>query len=341
MRFNVPGVRIADVATCDFRVMQAFDTETLLRTARPADAEQLLSSAVARRMLREMGISRRYLTHVPGRPVGLNNPNALDLARSAISRLMTRRKKELQHLDAVIFSSTSNPNPCNCQAAILADEFGLGGLCMDVKAGCSTGLIAVVQAALLVQAGCERVLVIMAENLSRFAPPHDLRMLCTVGDGAACILVERSSGPGFLAVTQGTEARFARSMAIKEPFPPSEANARYQYEFTDIPAATQFLQDTWRSVISETVSSAGIRPMELSYAAIHQTNAAQVRMVTSEVMLPVARVPIVVDRFGNMGTPTFAVALSRVHSRMRPGDRYLLLAIGGGISWCGIVAEHS
>ena len=56
--------------------------------------------------------------------------------------------------------------------------------------------------------------------------------------------------------------------------------------------------------------------------------------------LPPERVPDVVRCHGNMGTPTFAVAMSRDFERLRPGDTYLMQAVGGGISWCAIVAEH-
>jgi 3-oxoacyl-[acyl-carrier-protein] synthase III len=340
MRLSVPGVRIADVETCNFGLMQSYDTEALLRAARPADAERLLGSPACRRLLAELGVERRYLTHVPGQPPERGRLNALDLARSAVERLISRRGSALEWLDAVVFASTSNPNPCNSQAALLAGELGLGGSCMDLKAGCSGGLLAVMQGALLIQAGCERVLVVMAENLSQFTPPEDLRMLCTVGDGPACVLLERAPGPGFLPVIHGTHAGRCSGMTIREPFPPASGDARYVYEFADTTATARFLHDAWHSVLDETLNAAGIAPEELAFAAVHQTHAAQVQSLAVALGLCAERVPIVVDGFGNMGTPTVAVALARVHPMLRPGSRYLLQAVGGGISWCGIVAEH-
>jgi 3-oxoacyl-[acyl-carrier-protein] synthase III len=341
LRCNVPNVRIADVETCDFGLMPAYDTAALLRAARPADAERLQASPASRRMLAELGVERRHLTQVPGRPPERGRIDALQLARSAIERLKARRPREMERLDAIIFVSTSNPNPCNSQAALLAGEFGLPGSCMDLKAGCSSGLLAIMHGAMFIQGGCQRVLVVMAENLSRFTPPEDLRMLCTVGDGAACVLLEQAPGPGFLAMIHGTYAKLASSMTIREPFPPDTAEARYVYEFGDSAATARFLQDVWPSVLDETLNAAGVPRNELECAVLHQTHAAQVRALTSELGLDAGRVPMVVDSFGNMGTPTFAVALARVHRRMRPGMRYLLQAVGGGISWCGIVAEHA
>ena len=126
----------------------------------------------------------------------------------------------------MIFVSTSNPHPCNSQAALLAAACGLSGSCMDIKAGCSGGVLGLLQGALLLRSGCERVLVVMAENLSQFTPPEDLRMLLTVGDGAAAILLERAHGSGFLSMLHGTEPALSDTMTVGATFPPMTADAR-------------------------------------------------------------------------------------------------------------------
>src|SRR5436309_2090195 len=159
MRLSVPGVRIADVEPCDFGLMPSYDTDHLLRLASPDQWERYLESAVSRRLIAELGVERRHLTHVPGQPLDPRRRTAIDLARSAVERLRMRRSRELDRLDAFIFASTSNPNPCNCQAALLAEALGITASCYDLKSGCSSGVLGLIQAALLIDAGCERVLV--------------------------------------------------------------------------------------------------------------------------------------------------------------------------------------
>jgi 3-oxoacyl-[acyl-carrier-protein] synthase III len=341
MRLSAPGVRIADVETCDFGLMPRYDTSELLRASRSADAERCLRSAMSRRMIAELGVEHRHLTHMPGTPPVANRLTAFDLARSAVTRLRARRGRELARLDALIFVSTSNPNPCNSQAALLAGELGMSGSCMDLKAGCSGGVLGLMHAALLIRAGCERVLVVMAETLSQFTSPDDLRMLLTVGDGGACVLVERAPGSGFLAMIHGTHAELADAMTVRTPFPPATADARYVYEFSDTRDTAAFLHTQWRAVFAETLTAAGIERVDLAYALVHQTHVAQLRGLAADLGLEATRMPMVVDGHGNMGTPTFAVALARTHASLLPGQRYLLQAVGGGVSWCGIVAEHA
>jgi 3-oxoacyl-[acyl-carrier-protein] synthase-3 len=292
-------------------------------------------------MIAELGVERRHLTQMPGTAPDPARLTAFDLARSAVMRMAARRAHDLQRLDALIFVSTSNPNPCNSQAALLARELGLPGSCMDLKAGCSSGVLGIMQAALLIRSGCERVLVVIAENLSQFTPADDLRMLLTVGDGAACVLVERAAGAGFVSMVHGTHAALAGTMTVRTPFPPTGPDARYLYEFSDTATAVEYLHDRWRQTFDEVLSAAGVAPGDLAGAALHQTHGAQVRGLVADLGLDPARVPIVVDRHGNMGTPTFAVALARLHAALWPGQRYLLQAVGGGVSWCAIVAEHA
>ena len=341
MRLRLPGVRLAEVETCDFSMMPLYDTASLLRLARPEMGERYLESAVSRRLIEELGVERRHLTHVPGQSPDPGRLTAFDLACSAVERLRTRCPGATDRLDALIFVSTSNPNPCNCQAALLADRLGIAASCFDLKSGCSSGVLGLLQAALLIEAGCERVLVVMAENLSQLTPTDDLRMLLTVGDGAACILVEKANGRGFLSVVHGTAPEFAGAMAMRTPFPPASAEARYVYQVSDAQAARVFLRERWRALFHESVEAAGIAPGDLAQCFFHQSHGEQVESLVSDLGIDPARVDRVVHDHGNMGSPTFAVSMARSFVRLAPGQRYLMQAVGGGLSWCAIVAEHA
>ncbi len=341
MRLRLPGVRIVDVDTCDFGLLPSYDTTQLLRLACPDSWERYLDSAVSRRLIADLGVERRHLTHVPGQLPDPDRRTALDLARSAGERLAGRRPGALDRLDALIFVSTSNPNPCNCQAALLAGQLGIATSCLDLKSGCSGGVLGLVQAALLIHTGCERVLVVMAENLSQLTPTDDLRALLTVGDGAACVLLERGEGPGFLSVVHGTAPEFAGAMAMKTPFPPARADARYVYEISDAIATRKFLHERWRTLFHDSLEHAGILRTDLAHCFLHQTHAAQVDALEHDLGLDPARVVRVVHDHGNMGSPTFAVAMARAFAGIAPGQRYMIEAVGGGLSWCAIVGEHS
>jgi len=57
MRLDAPGVRVVDAETCDFALMPCYDTAAVLRAAFPDGWARYLGSAVARRLIAELGWS--------------------------------------------------------------------------------------------------------------------------------------------------------------------------------------------------------------------------------------------------------------------------------------------
>jgi 3-oxoacyl-[acyl-carrier-protein] synthase-3 len=340
MQLSAPNVRVAAVETCDFGLLRQYETEELLRAALPGRWRRYLGSSITRAFIGRLGVETRHLSHVPGRPLACDRLTAMDLARSAVERLALRHPSALDHLDALIFVSTSNPNPCNSQAALLAREFGIAPSCFDLKAGCSGGVLGLIQGALLIGAGCDRVLVVMAENLSQLTSEHDLRMLLTVGDGAACVLLERATGPGFLAMLHGTAPGFASALTVRATFPPAPPVTRYAYEPGGCPGLPAFLAERWQSVFAESLALGGVTSETLGHWFFHQTHGEQVDQLTRRLGGWCGRAPSVVTTHGNMGTPTFAVAMAQGLGAVQPGERYLIQAVGGGVSWAAIMAEH-
>jgi len=340
MRFESAHARVVDVETCDFSLMTPRTTPEVLQALQPERWERYLASPTSRALLDELGVERRFLTHVPGERPRPGRLNALDLAASAVRRLRERRPAELAALDAILFVSTSNPNPCNSQAALLAHELGLCASCLDLKAGCSGGVLGMLQAALMIEGGCRRVLIVMAETLSQLTDPGDLRMAVTVGDGAACVLMERCEAPAFRLMVHGSEPEFARTMQVEEPFPPASPAAAYVYRLRETVRVRERLEQRWRELFHEVVTAARVAPSQLRRAWVHQTHAGQVKSLVRSTGLTGLQVPSVVTQHGNMGTPTFAVAMARDFAALERGDPYLLQAVGGGLSWCAILAEH-
>jgi 3-oxoacyl-[acyl-carrier-protein] synthase-3 len=129
-------------------------------------------------------------------------------------------------------------------------------------------------------------------------------------------------------------------MAVVPPFPPAGPEVRYVYRVRDATAAGTFLRAQWRSVYHDALAAAGLESSDLSRWFFHQTHAAQVDELLHDLAVAPARTVRTVNRYGNMGTPTFAVGMAQAFGDLRPGERYLLQAVGGGVSWCAIVGEH-
>jgi len=139
----------------------------------------------------------------------------------------------------------------------------------------------------------------------------------------------------------GTEPGFSGVLQVRTPIPPATPEARYAFEVSAANEAKTYLHDRWRALYHESLAAAGLADDDLAYCFVHQTHRGQLDELVADLEIPASRLPRVVEEHGNMGSPTFAVALARTFPRLAPGERYLMQAVGGGLSWCAIVAEHA
>jgi 3-oxoacyl-[acyl-carrier-protein] synthase-3 len=75
----------------------------------------------------------------------------------------------------------------------------------------------------------------------------------------------------------------------------------------------------------------------------HQANVRILRATREALGLPAEKLFVNVDRYGNTGCASAAIALSEFLSAecVRPGEHLLLTAFGGGLSWASLVYRHA
>ncbi|MDA0301405.1 MAG: hypothetical protein O2822_02660, partial [Chloroflexi bacterium] len=89
--------------------------------------------------------------------------------------------------------------------------------------------------------------------------------------------------------------------------------------------------------------NAGLTIDDIALCVPHQANRRIITAMADRVGLPMERVYVNVDRYGNTSSATIPIALAEAEAdgRLEPGDRVLLAAFGGGLSWGAMVLEWS
>jgi 3-oxoacyl-[acyl-carrier-protein] synthase-3 len=79
----------------------------------------------------------------------------------------------------------------------------------------------------------------------------------------------------------------------------------------------------------------GFKPTDLDLFVPHQANLRIIEAAVKRLGLPMDRVMVNVDRYGNTGAASVYVALEEAWAtkRLRAGDLVLLAAFGGGFTW--------
>jgi 3-oxoacyl-[acyl-carrier-protein] synthase-3 len=87
--------------------------------------------------------------------------------------------------------------------------------------------------------------------------------------------------------------------------------------------------------ITNATRHAGLTPQEIDHYFLHQANINILDEARRRLGIDADRVPVTLDRLGNTGAAGLFTALHRTVSegRLRPGDTYVMSAIGAGFHW--------
>ncbi|HVL00865.1 MAG TPA: 3-oxoacyl-[acyl-carrier-protein] synthase III C-terminal domain-containing protein [Dongiaceae bacterium] len=329
------GIEITDVATCDFNALDQVDNAALFDRLGKSDAPRLV-----RFVEQSMGIRQRYFCQP--------QQNSLDLARSALTRLLERNPALLEEAEFFILAGISNPMPVTTASALLAGEFGFTNVsCWDIKSGCSTGVLAFIQALQWLESGARCGVIICTETLSKFANPDVLQMSAAIGDGAAAVAVRASQQWRVRGVVHGTDPSLIRTMMVKGEFPVQLDQydpAQYYFSFEQKPEGIEAIGRYWVKSLQDLLTVSDVNADQVRHYIAHQVDASKNSAVASACHIPDTAVARNFADFGNMGCPTVFVNyhqwINRPDHAFKPGDCLVLHAVGGGVSWAGICLEY-
>lgn len=283
------------------------------------------------------GIGSRHRA-APGQSTG-------DLAYEAAEPLVRGSAAADRPVDAVVLATATPDHLCPATAPALAARLGLGTVAaLDIGAVCSGFVYGLAVCQGLVVSGLfERVLLVGADVYSTWLDPQDRSSGVVFGDGAGAALIAagRTGDPGELLAfdlgSDGTEYDLitvpgggARSRATAGPplegdeFFRMRGRAVYQH-------AVERMTGSCRSLLDEV----GWAASDVDHFVPHQANARILRSVADRVGIAAERCVIHLDRVANTGAASIPLALADAAARGRfsAGDRVLLTAFGGGLTW--------
>jgi 3-oxoacyl-[acyl-carrier-protein] synthase-3 len=94
-------------------------------------------------------------------------------------------------------------------------------------------------------------------------------------------------------------------------------------------------------IAGDAIARAGLTVDDITLCVPHQANLRILAAMADRLGLPMDRVFVNLDRYGNTSGATIPIALAEAEAegRLHPGDHVLLTAFGGGLSWGATVIE--
>ncbi len=283
------------------------------------------------------GIHERRIAHVPG----------IELARVAGARALACAGLAASGLDLVVYGSCSFdeqvPNSASgVQLALGASK----AASMDVNTACTSFLYGLSTASALIRAGSVRnALVIGVEVVSPYMDWSNRNVAVLFGDGCAAVVVEASEEPlGVVADKLGCQAE-ARDILRVRGVGARYANRGVTYGDTewdfDGPEIFRRAVTGMSEAACDALARSGHAAADVDLAVPHQANLRIIEAVAKKAGVPMDRVHLTVERYGNMSAATVPVALTDALAagRVKPGALLLTPAFGGGLTFCAQVVR--
>ena len=252
-------------------------------------------------------------------------------------------------IDAIVYATASPDRLLPSQACDLQAILGAkNAAAFDVGAACSGFIYALSTAEGMIAAGqAEHVLVIAAEKLTSIMDWSDRTTAVLFGDGAGATIVRKSTnGRGILSgylKTDGTLAELLYRPGGGATHPPSEELLKDHSYYIKMAGREVFKAAvlSMADACDHALQRAGLDAGAIDLLIPHQANIRIIEATAKHAGLPMDKVYVNVDRFGNTSAASIAIALDEAvkTGRLKPGMVVMLCAFGAGFTWGSLVVR--
>jgi len=261
------------------------------------------------------------------------------MARKAAKQLIRKTDTDPDTIDAVIVATSTADYKYPSTASIVLGKLGLkNAFAFDLWAACCGFLYALDQAAMMVQSGRKKkIIVIGADKMSSVTDYKDRQTCPLFGDGAAAVLVEATEEEDV-----GMKDSFFRCDGKGLPFlhmkaggsvcPPSHFTVDHRLHYTYQEGRTVFRYAVTNmsddcALIAERNN---LDNDNIQWVVPHQANMRIIEAVAKRLEVPMEKVMVNIERYGNTSAATIPLALWEYEDRLKKGDNLILTAFGAG-----------
>jgi 3-oxoacyl-[acyl-carrier-protein] synthase-3 len=264
-----------------------------------------------------------------------------DLAVIAVERLLANAGLAKDAVECVIVATSTPDYIMVSTASVVCEKVGLSNAWgVDSNAACSGFLYALTLGASLIESGrYTNVIVIGADKNSAIINYEDRNTCILFGDGAGAVLLERTTEDVglidnvFRTDGSGKEQLIVQAGGSKNPSTLETVSNKLNYISQNgrvvFKAAIEGMTQTCREVFKRNDLVAD----DINWLVPHQANLRIIQSVGDTLDIPIERVKINIDRYGNTTAATIPLCLWDYQDDFKEGDKLMLTAFGAGFSW--------
>jgi 3-oxoacyl-[acyl-carrier-protein] synthase-3 len=289
-------------------------------------------------------------TGIRQRHIAAPDETLADLCQSASRIAMGQAGVTAAQLDAIILGTVTPDRrlpstACDLQALLGAKQ----AAAFDISAACPGWIYALALAEGLIASGRARtVLALGGEKLSSVTDMSDRSTAVLFGDGAGAAVVEpaKGDGRGILSIVLGADGTLADLLYIpgggsSDPVSMKVVEERSHYIRMAGREVFKAAVLAMSRACDEALAKAGVSADEIDLLIPHQANLRIIEATAKHAGLPMSKVMVNVDRFGNTSSASIPLAIAQAveEGRVRPGSLLMFVTFGAGFTWGSVVVR--
>ena len=298
-----------------------------------ADLERMVATSDAW-ILERTGIRERRIA-APGQACS-------DLGAYAAQQALASAGIQPADLDMILVATCTGDQPLPSTACLIQAQLGARrAAACDLSAACCGFVYALSVADAYVKTGSRYVLVVGAEIMSAITDWTDRGTCILFGDGAGAAVVGPADGNrGILSTHLHSDGGLGDLICVPgggSDMPPSEKMLTEKAQFLKMKGNETYKVaiKTLEEVARETLSAHSLTVNDIDLYVPHQANIRIIKAVADRLQLPMEKIFMNIDRYGNTSAASIPLALDEAVKlgRITEGSLVMIGAFGAGLTW--------
>jgi len=287
-------------------------------------------------ILERTGIHERHLVE-PGIA-------ASDLAVEAIKDMMTRFRVDLTDVEAIIVGTVTPDMAYPSTACLVQHKCGIPNAWgYDVSAGCSGFVYALTAGAKLIESGAHRKVLVIGSDVNSSMTDFTDRATCIIfGDGAGAVLLEPASEVEDLGLIDfvhqiegiGGQYLYKPGGGSLHPASHETVDQKMHYIHQDGRNVFKYAVTKMAEITERVLEKNKLTAADVDCFIAHQANRRIITATAERLKMPLEKVIINIDRYGNTTAGTIPLAMQTAldEGKLNKGDMLLIASVGAGFT---------
>ncbi len=269
----------------------------------------------------------------------------VDMAVEAAKKAVADAGINPEELEVIILATSTGDKgfpsaACEVQAAIGANN----AMAFDITAACSGFIYGLHIIQGFFKSGMYKTgLIIGAETISRVVDWTDRGSCILFGDGAGAAVV-RASETGVIHTVAGSDGRKAHVLScVARTHENCLTGGRPVLGFMQMDGQEvfKFAVKKVPEVVNQVLAEAGVDREEVQHFVLHQANIRILEGAAKRLKIPMEKVPVNIDRYGNTSAASILLLLDEMKKdgRLKEGDKLVMAGFGAGLTWGAALLE--